>query len=190
MNFKVGEKVVYPNHGIGVIEQITNKEIAGTLSSFYLLRLKPNETQKNESTVMVPIANAGEIGLRHPIKTAQCDNLLSILSEDFVSPPIDWKDRYKEFVDKMKTGDIFQVADVLKNLTYLSLSKPLSFREKRLLEKARHLVISELAIVCRKSNCTVEAQVDSALQMCCSKHSTKISATKTGMKSSRAAMVH
>jgi len=190
VNFKVGEKVVYPNHGIGVIEKISNTEIAGTANSFYHLRMKPNESQRNESTVMVPIKNAGEIGLRHPIKTAQCDMLLNVLSEDFVSPPIDWKDRYKEFVDKMKTGDIFQVAEVLKNLTFLSLSKPLSFREKRLLEKARHLVISELAIVCRKANCTVEAQVDTALQMCCSKHSTTVSASKTGLKSARFAVVH
>jgi len=139
---------------------------------------------------MVPIANALEIGLRHPIKSAQCERLLSALSEDFVSPPIDWKDRYKEFVDKMKTGDIFRVAEVLKNLTYLSLSKPLSFREKRLLEKARHLVISELAIVCRKSNCTVEAQVDMALQMSCSKHATSISTAKSVLKPSRVAVVH
>lgn len=190
MNFKVGEKVVYPNHGIGVIEKISNTEIAGTMNSFYHLRLKPNETQRNESTVMVPIKNAGDVGLRYPIKSAQCDSLLSALAEDFISPPIDWKDRYKEFQDKMKTGDIFQVADVLKNLTYLSMSKPLSFREKRLLEKARHLVISELAIVCRRSNCTVTAQVDEALAMCCSRHSTSVSVTKNGLRPSRAAMVH
>jgi CarD family transcriptional regulator len=165
VSFKIGEKVVYPNHGIGVIEKITTTEIAGTQSSFYLLRLKATE-----STVMVPIANASEIGLRAPINNNQCDKLLKALSEDFTNPPVDWKDRYKEFLEKMKTGDIFHVAEVLKNLTYLSLNKPLSFREKRMLERARYLVISELSTVCRKSECVVEPMVDDALNRSCSKH--------------------
>ena len=132
MSFKIGEKVVYPNHGIGVIEKITTTEIAGTQSSFYLLRLKATE-----STVMVPVANASEIGLRSPINNSQCEKLLKALSEDFINPPVDWKDRYKEFLERMKTGDIFHVAEVLKNLTYLAQLKPLSFREKRMLERAR-----------------------------------------------------
>ncbi|HYV07702.1 MAG TPA: CarD family transcriptional regulator, partial [Blastocatellia bacterium] len=92
MSFKIGEKVVYPNHGIGVIEKITTTEVAGAQNSFYLLRLK-----STESTVMVPIANAIEIGLRSPINNNQCDRLLKALSADFTNPPIDWKDRYKEF---------------------------------------------------------------------------------------------
>lgn len=167
MSFKIGEKVVYPNHGIGVIEKITTTEVAGAQNSFYLLRLK-----STESTVMVPIANASEIGLRSPINNIQCDSLLKALSSDFTNPPIDWKDRYKEFLERMKTGDIFHVAEVLKNLTYLSLSKPLSFREKRMLERARYLVISELSTVCRKSECVVEPLVDEALSKCCSKHRT------------------
>ena len=177
MNFKVGEKVVYPNHGIGVIENITNHEIGGIKNSFYLLRLK-----STESTVMVPISNASEIGLRSPIKSIQCEKLLSILSEDFTNPPLDWKDRYKEFFDKMKTGDIFQVAEVLKNLTYISLSKTLSFREKRMLERSRYLVISELATVCRKADCAVEAMVDEALQKSCSKHTRTASLGKSLLK--------
>ena len=102
MNFKIGEKVVYPNHGIGVIENITSTEIGGSSNSFYLLRLKATE-----STVMVPINNASDIGLRSPIKAVQCEKLLQTLSEDFSNPPVDWKDRYKEFTQKMKTGDIF-----------------------------------------------------------------------------------
>jgi CarD family transcriptional regulator len=167
VSFKIGEKVVYPNHGIGVIEKITTTEVAGAQNSFYLLRLKATE-----STVMVPIANASEIGLRPPINNGDCDRLLKALSADFTNPPIDWKDRYKEFLERMKTGDIFHVAEVLKNLTYLSMSKPLSFREKRMLERARYLVISELSTVCRKSECIVEPMVDEALNKCCSKHKT------------------
>ncbi|HKV42890.1 MAG TPA: CarD family transcriptional regulator [Blastocatellia bacterium] len=165
MSFKVGERVVYPNHGVGVIESITTTEIGDGTSSFYLLRLK-----SSESTVMVPIANAIEIGLRPPIKTGECDRLLRALSADFNNPPSDWKNRYKDFLDKMKTGNIFNVAEVLKNLTYLAQFKPLSFREKRMLERARYLVVSELATVCRKSDKMVEPLVDEALRKCCSKH--------------------
>jgi CarD family transcriptional regulator len=165
VSFKVGEKVVYPNHGVGVIEQITTHDLGAVQSSFYLLRLK-----STESTVMVPIANAMDIGLRSPIKTSECDRLLRALSADFSNPPSDWKNRYKDFLEKMKTGDIFHVAEVLKNLTYLAQSKPLSFREKRMLERARYLVVSELATVCRKADKVVEPLVDEALAKCCSKH--------------------
>src|SRR5260370_22269393 len=165
VSFKIGEKVVYPNHGIGVIEKITTSEVGGMQSSFYLLRLKATE-----STVMVPIANAVEIGLRSPINNSQCDRLLKALSADFTSPPVDWKDRYKEFLERMKTGDIFHVAAVLKNLTYISMSKPLSFREKRMLERARYLVLSELSTVCRKSECIFDPFMDDPLLHCCSTH--------------------
>jgi CarD family transcriptional regulator len=185
VSFKVGEKVVYPNHGIGVIERITTTEIGGTQNSFYLLRLK-----STESTVMVPIANAIEIGLRAPINTTQCDRLLKALSADFSNPPVDWKDRYKEFLEKMRTGDIFHVAEVLKNLTYLSLSKPLSFREKRMLERARYLVISELSIVCRKAECMVEPLVDEALRKSCTKHTRSATVVKPMAKPAAALVAH
>lgn len=185
MSFKIGEKVVYPNHGIGVIEKITTAEIAGASNSFYLLRLKATE-----STVMVPIANAVEIGLRSPIDNNQCDRLLKTLSADFINPPVDWKDRYKEFLERMKTGDIFRVAEVLKTLTYLSLSKPLSFREKRMLERARYLVISELATVCRKAECMVEPMVDEALRKSCSKHTRSATVTKPFSKPSSVVVAH
>ncbi len=185
VSFKIGEKVVYPNHGIGVIEKITTAEIAGASNSFYLLRLKATE-----STVMIPIANAIEIGLRSPIDNNQCDRLLKTLSADFTNPPVDWKDRYKEFLERMKTGDIFRVAEVLKTLTYLSLSKPLSFREKRMLERARYLVISEMATVCRKSECMVEPMVDEALRKSCSKHTRSATVTKTFTKPSSVVVAH
>jgi CarD family transcriptional regulator len=182
VSFKVGEKVVYPNHGVGVIETITTTEVAGAQNSFYLLRLKATE-----STVMVPVANAQEIGLRPPIKSNECDRLIRALSADFSNPPSDWKDRYKEFLAKMKTGDVFHVAEVLKNLTYLAMSKPLSFREKRMLERARYLVVSELATVCRKPETTVEPVVDDALKQSCSKHRRGGTAT---VRTSTAAVAH
>jgi CarD family transcriptional regulator len=163
--FKVGEKVVYPNHGIGIVEEIANREMGSGPSRFYMLRLKATD-----SVVMVPVDNAGEVGLRPPIKTKDCERLLGMLAEDFAAPPADWKDRYKEFLEKMRTGDVFTVAEVLKNLTYLAIRKPLSFREKRMLERARFLVISEIALVMRKGDTDIEPRVDEALSNACSKH--------------------
>lgn len=165
MGFKVGEKVVYPNHGIGVVEEISLKDLGAETSKFYMLRLLASD-----SVVMVPVANANEVGLRSPIKLKDSEKLLKLLSDNFAAPPTDWKDRYKEFLEKMRTGDVFTVAEVLKTLTYLSMRKPLSFREKRMLERARFLVVSEIALVCRKSEPTVEEIVDTALSKACSKH--------------------
>src|SRR5436305_15193142 len=165
VGFKVGQKVVYPNHGIGTIEQIERKQIGATSLPFYTLRLA-----STNSVVLVPVANASEVGLRSPISSGECEMLFKHLADDFRGAASDWKDRFKEFTEKMRTGDIFEVADVLKNLTYLSHLKPLSFREQRMLERSRYLVISELAAVCRQSECNVEPRVEQALARACSKH--------------------
>ena len=169
MGFKVGEKVVYPNHGIGVIEEISVRVLGTETSNFYMLRLKATD-----SVVMVPVANADEVGLRSPIKLKDCERLIKLLGENFASPPADWKDRYKEFLEKMRTGDVFTVSEVLKTLTYLSLRKPLSFREKRMLERARFLVVSEIAMVWRKTEPNIEQLVDDALSKACSKHTKNV----------------
>ena len=165
MGFKIGQKVVYPNHGIGIIEQIEKKQIGATALPFYTLRLAANN-----SLVLVPVSNATEVGLRAPISSGECEMLFKALADDFSAPANDWKDRFKEFSDKMRTGDVFEVADVLKNLTYLSHSKPLSFREQRMLERARYLVVSELAAVCRQPECNVEPRVTEALARACARH--------------------
>ena len=164
MNFKVGQKVVYPNHGIGTIEQIEQKQVGATSLSFYTLRLA-----STNSVVLVPVGNAVEVGLRSPISSAECEMLLRNLADDFSSPVQDWKDRFKDFSDKMRSGDIFEVANVLKNLTYLHQLKPLSFREQRMLERARYLVISELAAVCRQPECDIEIRVEQSLARACAK---------------------
>ena len=92
MLFKVGQKVVYPNHGIAIIEQIDNRQINGEDNEFYLLRL-----HTTNSTVMVPVRNALEVGLRHPIANKQCNELLRVLAEDLTMPEMDWKNRFKDF---------------------------------------------------------------------------------------------
>ena len=169
MGFKVGQKVVYPNHGIGTIEQIEQKQIGAVALPFYTLRLAATN-----SLVLVPVSNASEVGLRRPITSAECDSLFTALGADFLTPPHDWKDRFKDFSEKMRTGNIFEVAEVLKHLNYLSHNKPLSFREQRMLERSRYLVISELAAVCRQPECNIEPRVDEALAHACSRHDRKL----------------
>jgi CarD family transcriptional regulator len=165
VGFKVGQKVVYPNHGIGTIEQIEQKQIGAVALPFYTLRLAATN-----SLVLVPVSNAAEVGLRRPISTGECDALFVALSGDFVTPANDWKDRFKDFSDKMRTGNIFEVAAVLKHLHYLSQIKPLSFREQRMLERSRYLVVSELAAVCRQPECNIEPRVDLALEQARTRH--------------------
>lgn len=165
MSFKIGQKVIYPNHGVGVIETIEQKKIGADQLSFYALRL-----HFNNSLVLVPVQNADEVGLRKPISSGDCEQLFAFLSEDFSKLSCDWKIRFREFSEKVKSGKIFEVADVLKKLTYLSRLKPLSFREQRLFEKSQYLVISELAAVCRKKECEIESRVACALDAACLKH--------------------
>lgn len=165
MVFKVGQKVVYPNHGVAVVERIETRDIAGCLDEYYLLRLR-----FNDSLVMVPTRNAGEIGLRRPIANNQCQALLIALAQDFSAPPSEWKNRFKELSDRMRSGDVFSVAEVLKTLTFLSQQKPLSFREKRMLDRARYLVISELALVYDEAEASIEPRVDQAVRGACDEH--------------------
>ncbi len=166
MDFRIGQKVVYPNHGLGVIEAICIREVCmGQTSEFYQLRLLATN-----SIVMIPTANAREVGLRPPITPEGCHRLFQILAEDFEDPPMDWKGRYKEFTERMRTGDIFEIAHVLKTLAYLNTIKPLSFREKRLLEKARYLVVSEVAEALRRSVGQIDPLIDQALEQACMKH--------------------
>lgn len=159
VGFKVGDKVIYPNHGIGIVEAVKQMVFDGTQMEFYQLRL-----QENNTVVNVPFNKVDEIGIRSPIRTLDCEKLLKLLAANFVAPPSDWKDRFKEFSEKMRTGDIFSVAEILKHLTYLSQLKPLSFREKRMLERARYLVISELSMASSKQQDKVEEAVEMALK--------------------------
>jgi CarD family transcriptional regulator len=179
VGFKIGQKVVYPNHGIGIIEQIERKQIGANAQPFYTLRLAATN-----SVVLVPVANAVEVGLRSPISSGECEMLFKALSDDFSAPPGDWKDRFKEFSDRMRTGDIFAVAEVLKHLTFLNHQKPLSFREQRMLERARYLVVSELAAVCRQPECNIEPRVEQSLARACSKHERRPAARSRAMGAS------
>ena len=155
MEFRVGEKVVYPNHGVGIIEEVSRRSVNGVPEEFYMLRI-----HSNSSLVMIPTSNVKSVGLRRIIKKSDVDGLFELLRKDFYEPETDWKDRYKEHSEKMRTGSIYQVAEVLKSLVYLSYKKSLSFREKRMLDRAKQLITSEVATVRGMNEKSVEDQID------------------------------
>lgn len=169
MDFKIGQKVSYPNHGVCSIESIDCKQASGGAVEFYSLRLL-----SNNSIIFVPRNNAQTIGIRPVINSMQCFEVLRFLAEDFdvVSP--DWKIRIRDYTTQIQTGDIFKVSDALKKLTFLTTLKQLSFREQRLFEKTKFLVVSELATVCLESECEIEEKVDKCLAIACEKHKGEI----------------
>lgn len=159
MSFKVGEKVVYPNHGVGVIEQITNNSLNGRPEKFYLIRIFSNGLK-----VSIPCANADCVGLRRIIKTNQVPGVLSRLQNGQIDSARDWKMRFKQNSEKMRTGLLEDVAEVFKSLLALNSQKVLSFREKKMLERCRQLLVAELAIVRNVHEATIEQAVEKALR--------------------------
>ena len=158
MDFKLGEKVVYPNHGVGLIEQISFGYVNGRSERFYMLRILSSGLK-----VMVPQANIQNVGLRPVIRSNQAGAVLSYLEKGRSASHHDWKHRFKENSDRMRTGSLMEVAAVLKGLVALSRTKPLSFREKKMLERAKHLLVTELATVRNTSEQTVESNIIRAL---------------------------
>ena len=158
MAFQIGDKVVYPNHGIGVVEDILGTSEPTVASKFYKLRILSNATK-----VMVPIANVDGVGLRRVITNRDVDRIFDQLENKRVEQHANWKGRYKDNSDKMRSGSIYDVAGVLKCLSYLSKNKSLSFREKRMLDRARFLIVSEVAEVAGESHDLVEQKIDIAL---------------------------
>ena len=140
MTFQIGEKVVYPNQGVGTIENISTRTFGTAFERFYLLRFG------GSMTVLVPLSNAANIGLRRVTKDREISRILSYLAIGCCRLNPDWKVRYKENCDKMQSGDLLKVAEVFKALLQLHLDKPLSFREKKMLDRARHMLDSEISI--------------------------------------------
>ena len=140
MTFQVGEKVVYPNHGVATIENISSRAFAGHYERFYLLRLTYNSL-----TVMVPFSHVDDLGLRRVTRNGEMARVVSFLSEGRCQRYQDWKDRFKENSEKMKNGSLLSVAEVMKSLLILQSHKTLSFREKKMLDRARHMLITEFS---------------------------------------------
>jgi len=177
VTFQVGDKVIYPNHGLGVIERIEEKTILGTTCGFYSLRIAANETM-----VLVPVTNADGVGLRRAIADEEVTRLFRLLGDGKIDSQQNWKGRFKDNSERMRTGLIYDVAEVLKSLTYLSKSKSLSFREKRMLDRARFLVVSEVSEVVREPAATVESRVDKALDRSLASRNRALARPKAGAK--------
>jgi len=158
--FEIGDKVIYPNHGLGVIERIETKTIMGTTCGFYQLRMA------GETTVFVPVDNVDGVGLRRAITDEEVQRLFNLLGDGKIDSHQNWKGRFKDNSDRMRSGSIYDVVEVLKSLTFLARSKNLSFREKRMLDRAKFLVISEISEVSREKSESVEDKVERALERC------------------------
>ena len=159
-SFHIGDKVVYPNHGVGIIEQISSRTIGASVEKFYLLKIKSSSLK-----VMVPFHNVNSVGLRRVVRNGEIQKILDFLTDGECENNADWKYRFKENSERMRTGSLLEVAAVLKGLLLLNTSKPLSFREKKMLERARYLLVSELAMA---KNCE-ELQIEELLSKALSK---------------------
>ena len=140
LTFQIGDKVVYPNQGVGTIENISTRSFGSAFEKFYLLRFGCS------MTVLVPFSNAANIGLRRVTNDREISRILSYLATGWSSLNPDWKVRFKENTDKMQSGDLLKAAEVFKVLLQLHVDKPLSFREKKMLDRARHMLVSEISI--------------------------------------------
>jgi CarD family transcriptional regulator len=158
MNYKIGDKVVYPNHGVGIIEQINYGSLNGRTETYYMLRITSSSLK-----VMVPRSNADAVGLRPVIRNGDTEKVLGYLEKGKFSSHHDWKHRFKENCERMRTGSLLEVAAVLKSLVALSRTKPLSFREKKMLDRAKYLLITELATARNISAESVESMLVKSL---------------------------
>ncbi len=165
MQLIVGQKVAYPNQGVCVVEEIEARVVATRQINGYYLRVLGDN-----STIFVPEDNTTSVGIRPLISLSQCRKLIDRLSEDFEPVSADWKSRSREFMEKLQSGDVFEAADVLKKLTFLSHEKKLSFREQTLLEKAKFLIFSEIENAYPSARRPRKSEIIDLVETACSKH--------------------
>lgn len=140
--FKLGDRVVYPMHGAGIIEAIEEKEVLGEKQKYYIMKLPLGDMR-----VMVPLSNADVIGIREIVSQDGLDEALAILKEDETAMPSNWNQRYRANLEKIRTGDINTVAEVMRNLVKRDQEKGLSTGERKMLDTARQIFLSELILV-------------------------------------------
>lgn len=148
-----------------MVEQIQQKAVGSELMDFYSLRVL-----NDNSIIFVPLANADSVGIRPIITSIQCKKLINKLSAAFEPISIDWKTRSKDFAVQLQSGDVFEAADVLKKLTYLSREKKLSFREQNLLEKSKFLIVSELINADGADEDALRADIERLVEKACDHH--------------------
>ena len=160
-SLKIGDKVIYPNQGLGVVEAVREEAYEGELFTVFHLRIISNNT-----LVTVSSAMALEIGIRRPVTEPSIRKVYQYMGNGGIDVSSDWKGRYKEHLSLMKSGTLFDMATVLKSLYFLSLHKPLSFREKKMMEKAKELIVSEISEAAAAPCSKVEEKVLGTLSRC------------------------
>lgn len=140
--YTIGDKVVYPMHGAGVIEEIEEKKILGETRKYYILKLPCGDMK-----VMIPIETSNSIGVREIISEEQLKVVISTLKEESTKMPSNWNRRHRENMEKLKTGDALEVAEVVRNLVRMDREKKLSTGEKKLLTNAKQILLSEIILV-------------------------------------------
>ncbi|NLN40871.1 MAG: CarD family transcriptional regulator [Clostridiales bacterium] len=139
--FEIGDKVVYPMHGAGIIEGIEEREILGEKQSYFILRFPVGDMK-----VMIPTANVEQIGIREVISVEEIDKVVEFLSSDQSHMSNNWNKRYRQNMEKIKSGDIYEVAEVVRNLMLRDREKGLSTAERKMLSNARQILISEIVL--------------------------------------------
>lgn len=162
--FNVGDKIVYPMHGAGTIDAIEEKDILGEKQNYYIIKM-PGEVK-----VMVPISKADDVGVRGIIDKEEAGKVLQVLEADETEMPNNWNKRYKENMEKMKSGNIYEVADVVRNLSYKQKEKGLSTGEKKMLNNAKQILVSELVLAEHASENEVENLVENKINLSFEEH--------------------
>lgn len=155
--FNIGDKVFYPMHGAGIINSIDEKEILGNKVSYYTISL-PNEIK-----AMIPVENSETVGLRAIINEDEANKVLGILESHITEMPENWNKRYNENRDRLKTGDIYEIADIYRNLSLRNREKNLSTGEKKMLLNAKQVLISELALSSNQTFESIEERIENKL---------------------------
>jgi CarD family transcriptional regulator len=154
--FKIGDLAVYPAHGVGIIERIETQEFSGASQDFYVMRIL-----ENDMIIMIPTQNVESVGLRGIINQKEVPKLYSILEKrDVVIDNQTWNRRYREYTDKIKTGSVFEVAEVYRDLLILKIEKELSFGERKMLDTARNLLVKEIALAKKVEEKQIEKDLD------------------------------
>ena len=155
--YNVGDKVVYPMHGAGIVDSIEEKEVLGEKQSYYILKM-PGEVK-----VMVPTQTAEQNGIRNRIDKTEAEKVFNILEQDETEMEKNWNKRYRENMDKMKSGNIYEIADVVRNLSFKQKEKGLSTGEKKMLHNAKQILVSELVLAEHATQDEVEELVENKI---------------------------
>ncbi|ORJ58301.1 CarD family transcriptional regulator [Geothermobacter hydrogeniphilus] len=158
--FKIGDRAVYPSQGVGVIEAIESREFSGVENKFYVLRIVDSDM-----TIMVPVGNVSQVGLRRLVNKKQVATVYELLEDkaDMSGGVASWSRRQREYNEKIKSGDLMEVAEVLRELYLIKEDKELSYGEKKVLELARKLLVSEIALAEGKAEEKIAQRVESML---------------------------